>query len=661
MMGRMMTDRSDSETYKTTNANRDEVEEDNSNSSSNSNSSRRISSKWEDTFSSIEDEKSNDDDNSWESLSRNSSESSESSGDDSSSSGDSFDDSSDDDDDESRNSSNEEDIESNDDNRNSHYLFKSGIRFRRQMKEGNGAIIQTSNSISPTHTQSSSNSSSLRTRSSSQRKSKSTRRRKNIPSILSLYMKGIKIILPTKKSTFVLLCSILIWFYVQFTIAYYNANQYLSSEENGGSGNGSFLLDANEDILAQRERQIQKQRQKSAFQALGQAAAPLFKNKKKKHHSAGANNSKEKRASSDRLPKGCISYSWQTFSFPNCNDIHEIDLGVALHMSKRGRVIPANLGGEEQFRTSKGKEDSNKAKARQMGYLGSGLWRQVWKVNPRISGEDTVLKIMKSEHSIDQRNFDRHRRDSLVMERLTSSPNVVSIYGFCGNTVLTEHGGMTLDEYLYSDDENENENVNLTENRFGKYDRNTPQGKVELALEVMKGVKALHDIEDGPIIHADIQSKQFLLDPMEGVKINDFNRCRILPKNNSTGEICKLRIPSAPGGNRSPEEYELMKINEKIDIFSTAHVLYGILTGQRPFNNMIRKDMKRNVMKGEKPEISKEFRKPSTVDAALADIVDNAYSFDPEERWSAATIIEKLESLKKSSLRSRRHLLNKSK
>ena len=263
-------------------------------------------------------------------------------------------------------------------------------------------------------------------------------------------------------------------------------------------------------------------------------------------------------------------------------------------MSKHGRVIPADMGKMDQFRIS----DERKGdiyKARQMGYLGSGLWRQVWNVDPRLPGEDTVLKMMKAEHVIDARNFDRHRRDGLVMERLTSSPYVVSSYGFCGNTVLTEHGGMTLDEYIYNDDDDDDKNedvggnVNKNMNTFGKYDRSTSEGKIQLALEVMKGVQALHDIENGPVVHADIQSKQFLFDPMEGVKINDFNRCRMLPKKNNTGEICKLKIPSAPGGNRSPEEYELMKVDEKIDIFSTAHVLYGILTGKRPYENMARK------------------------------------------------------------------------
>jgi hypothetical protein len=42
---------------------------------------------------------------------------------------------------------------------------------------------------------------------------------------------------------------------------------------------------------------------------------------------------------------------------------------------------------------------------------------------------------MKGEHDWDHRNLERHRRDALTMERLTSSPYIISIYGHCGNTV----------------------------------------------------------------------------------------------------------------------------------------------------------------------------------------------------------------------------------
>ena len=34
--------------------------------------------------------------------------------------------------------------------------------------------------------------------------------------------------------------------------------------------------------------------------------------------------------------------------------------------------------------------------------------------------------------------FEHNRVDAVAMERLTSSPNVVNIFGFCGHSVMTE-------------------------------------------------------------------------------------------------------------------------------------------------------------------------------------------------------------------------------
>ena len=54
------------------------------------------------------------------------------------------------------------------------------------------------------------------------------------------------------------------------------------------------------------------------------------------------------------------------------------------------------------------------------------------------NNKSAVLKVMKSEHQFDNHNFERHRRDALVMERLSSSHHLVSIYGYCANSVLTQ-------------------------------------------------------------------------------------------------------------------------------------------------------------------------------------------------------------------------------
>ena len=62
----------------------------------------------------------------------------------------------------------------------------------------------------------------------------------------------------------------------------------------------------------------------------------------------------------------------------------------------------------------------------------------VTQTTKKRNNKSAVLKVMKSEHQFDNRNFERHRRDALVMERLSSSHHLVSIYGYCANSVLTQ-------------------------------------------------------------------------------------------------------------------------------------------------------------------------------------------------------------------------------
>ena len=305
----------------------------------------------------------------------------------------------------------------------------------------------------------------------------------------------------------------------------------------------------------------------------------------------------------ETMPPGCIPSDWHKFSFPTCNSLHEIDLGEELW-------------------------GNSSAKSR---YVGSGLWRDVFKVTDTF-GTSGVLKVMKGEHDLDSRNFDRHRRDALVMERLTSSPHVVSLYGFCGNTVLTEHIGKALDLVILS---------NAT--RYPS--RNFPRHRLKLALGVVRSIQVLHEIEGGPIVHTDIQSDQFLVTDSGKVKVNDFNRCRFVSHRNITGDACPFRIPTSPGANRSPEEYEYSGLSEKLDVYSTSNVLYEILTGHQVWEGERVSKIKIQVMKGEKPPIPPEYLLPGTTDAGLAALISRGHERSPEQRISASDMVEELENL----------------
>jgi hypothetical protein len=58
--------------------------------------------------------------------------------------------------------------------------------------------------------------------------------------------------------------------------------------------------------------------------------------------------------------------------------------------------------------------------------------------NATNNNNKIVLKTLRFEHEFDLRNWDRHRRDAIAMERLTSSRFVLDIYTSCGNSGPTE-------------------------------------------------------------------------------------------------------------------------------------------------------------------------------------------------------------------------------
>lgn len=229
------------------------------------------------------------------------------------------------------------------------------------------------------------------------------------------------------------------------------------------------------------------------------------------------------------------------------------------------------------------------------------------------------------------RNVERHRRDALAMERLTSTPNIVDIYGHCANTILTEYAPRGLPEILKHS--------------------NSKQQKLDYALQTAKGVASLHAQQ---IVHADLQSKQFLVQTNGVIKLNDFNRCRFLPipddhhnrttnappNNHNNTEICPIRIPSAPGVFRSPEEYDQQPLTEKLDIYSLGNVLFEILAdGARPFHNEGSGRIKEKVRHGQLPEIPPEILRDNQ---ALATLVHLCLTHDPNHRIAAQDLVQEL-------------------
>ncbi|KAL7552424.1 hypothetical protein ACHAWF_015661 [Thalassiosira exigua] len=191
-------------------------------------------------------------------------------------------------------------------------------------------------------------------------------------------------------------------------------------------------------------------------------------------------------------------HEWQAGAFPNCNVIHEYELGQLTGVF--GRALRKKLVRKE------GEGDE------MVKYLAHGYWRDVWMVSKtgpfesrardpesEFEEEITALKTLRYRHDFTDRNYDRHRKDALASERLSGSPNVIDIYAYCSNTAVYEYGaGGDIEGKLWAFDEKEDNYYTVDM---------TGAEKLDIAYQVARGIADMHDVEDDG--HASIAHSEF--------------------------------------------------------------------------------------------------------------------------------------------------------
>jgi len=207
----------------------------------------------------------------------------------------------------------------------------------------------------------------------------------------------------------------------------------------------------------------------------------------------------------------CQRVSWHKLYNPSCNDIHDIRL----------------IEGKNRF-------------------LDSGSYRNVYKVD--LTGETLIMKLLDKNRDFREDMYESIRIDALVMERLTSSPRIVDIYGHCGTTVLTEYLPGEMESYIVP-------TSGLTQQLNDKDDVKpqndlTTDEMLLLALQMSEAIADLHGFEDGVIVHDDIQLAQFLKTPDGILKLNDFNRAEIMLFDEDQSRYCIYKNGKG-GGNIS--------------------------------------------------------------------------------------------------------------
>lgn len=218
----------------------------------------------------------------------------------------------------------------------------------------------------------------------------------------------------------------------------------------------------------------------------------------------------------DELDKvTCHRPNWRSLYFPICNDFHEIDLSRDFEMDVESKV------------------DQNYDSYR----FNHGYYREAWLVNDLIRSEGRVLKTLRGKHEFTERTMLMVQRDAIVMERLTSSPRIINMYGHCGTSITVEPISYELEQYAVPKGYMKKETLGDTFDVKPQNDFD-PIEKLGLALEMAETLAILHGYEGGVIVHDDVQLCQWLRTKKGTLVLGDFNRAEIMNWDNEKETYC---------------------------------------------------------------------------------------------------------------------------
>ena len=203
-----------------------------------------------------------------------------------------------------------------------------------------------------------------------------------------------------------------------------------------------------------------------------------------------------------------------------------------------------------------------------------GSWRTVWKVEH----EDVALKMLSLDRKFDRESMDSHAVDIMVMDKLTASPHVISAYGFCSQSVMTEYAPTSGRDYIKQPKIRTRERLKIA--------RDLARGLAD--LQTLRPLHDYHKAGNQKLLsvfaHNDINIANTV--QVDGqVKWNDFNIGVLLRQNNGTE--CRYPVRYKADLWRSPEEIRNTSYVqvEQSDMYGLGNILYQVMTRHQPWTH----------------------------------------------------------------------------
>jgi serine/threonine protein kinase len=222
------------------------------------------------------------------------------------------------------------------------------------------------------------------------------------------------------------------------------------------------------------------------------------------------------------------------------------------------------------------------------------------------------------------------------MERLTSSPHVINIFGYCGHSVMTEYAdGKRLGE-------------------LADKSRKTPLARLIIARNIASGLADLHGIDgqgNATLVHLDVNPANVV--SVNGtLKLNDFNIGILRRWNTTSNQPCGFPAQYPNPQWRSPEEARNeQNLTEKVDVFSMGHIFFRLICGHEPWHKLEpggrppKEVISEKVIKGILPFIPDEIMVSTDPEViAIREVMLKCYNYNPEERPSARELASSLQN-----------------
>ncbi len=255
------------------------------------------------------------------------------------------------------------------------------------------------------------------------------------------------------------------------------------------------------------------------------------------------------------------------------------------------------------------------------GHIANGGMASVWAAEDKVLGRSVAIKVMAPQLARDKQSVRRFEREARAAARVSSHPNVVTIFDVgeqAGRAyIVMEYlpGGTVADALL----------------------QRRPADPGEALRWLRDAAAALDAAHDQGVVHRDVKPGNLLLDDRRRVRVGDFGIARVATEETmtSTGDLL------GTAAYLSPEQSCGKPAAPASDLYSLAVVAFELLTGTRPFNADNFATQARQHVEEDPPLATS--RNPD-LSAAVDDVLLRGLAKDPDERWvSAGAFVAALE------------------